>query len=188
MRYLFTIPTVESMNRKGPRPEKPLTAEQVLAQNQRERSARQAGRRRLSPASSKTNDTKQNRPTTSRSGSKTTKKANETEGVDESGSESEDGYMSSSSVGSRDGREPSTVRQDVIAEVLGSNDTTSSKMQDENEAGGADAKTENSNGPPDSLKPESHENVIYLAGNSLGLQSRSSYQLVNEELVMWQTK
>ena len=185
MRYLFTIPTVESMTRKGPRPEKPLTAEQVLAQNQRERSARQAGRRRLSPASVKVNDTKQDRSATSRGGGKSSKKASETEGADESGSESEDGYMSSSSTGSRDAREPSAVRDDVISEVLGSTDSTSSKKQGEN---GVDGINESSNGPPDSLKPESHENVIYLAGNSLGLQSRSSYQLVNEELVMWQTK
>lgn len=184
MRYAFTIPTVESMARKAPRPEKPLTAEEVLAQNQRERSARQAGRRRLSPASSKKADIgKRNQKSVS--GGQASKSLDNVESAEGSGSESEDGYMSSSSSGSVDRRKASTVRNDVLSEVLGASSASSKNESDDARSG---AGSTSSPSVPQDLKPEAHEHIIYLAGNSLGLQSKSSYQLVNEELVMWQTK
>lgn len=184
MRYMFTVPTVESMSRKAPRPNKPLTAEEVVAQNQRERSARQAGRRRLSPASSKKEDTKQDR-IAGAGGGTTSKTADDGEANGWSGSESEDGYQSSSSTSSLDQRGPSTVREDVLSEAHGQVNASSKKKQAAEGNNGIELTTD---GPPESLKPESHEYIIYLAGNSLGLQSKSSYQLVNEELMMWQTK
>lgn len=175
---------MESMNRKAPRPEKPLTAEEVVAQNQRERAARQAGRRRLSPASSKKEDTKQGRD--SDGGDKSGKNADDGDGTDGSGSESEDGYMSSSSSSSIDRRGPSAVRDDVLSEVHGAAGISNGKNQDEDASN--NRSVANGGGPPDSLKPEAYEYIIYLAGNSLGLQSKSSYTLVTEELQMWQTK
>lgn len=184
---------MESMNRQAPRPEKPLTAEEVVAQNQRERAARQAGKRRLSPSSPKTDASKQGGQagTTGAGGATagTASKAGDDSDGEGSGSEGEDGYMSSSSSSSLDQRSPSHVRQDVLSEVHGSSDRTSNKGQNVSHPVGEETgQNGSSNGVPQSLKPESHENIIYLAGNSLGLQSKSSYQLVNEELMMWQTK
>ena len=37
-------------------------------------------------------------------------------------------------------------------------------------------------------KPEAHEMIVYLAGNSLGLPSRQSMQFVQDELNVWQDK
>lgn len=193
MRYLYTIPTMESMNREAPRREKPLTAQEVVAQNQKERAARQAGRRQLSPASpSRKANAKQSQD--SQTGSRdvpglSTKGSEDTDGeASESESEAEDGYMSSSSSSSRDMRRPSSVRQDVLAEVHGA--FVTSRNQDESCVSSGESKPQNgsTSAVPESIKPEAHENIIYLAGNSLGLQSKSSYQLVNEELMMWQTK
>lgn len=185
MRYAFTIPTVESMSRKAPRPEKALTAEEVLAQNQRERSARQSGRRRLSPAASKKHGSTKRDPK-SNGGDKASESVEDVEsGGEGSGSESEDGYLSSSSSGSVDRREPGTVRNDVLSEILGASGASNkTKPVGKEQSSGATSSTS----LPKDLKPESHEHIVYLAGNSLGLQSKSSYQLVNEELVMWQTK
>lgn len=195
MRYLYSIPTVESMTRQAPRPDKPLTAEQVVAQNQRERAARQATRRRLSPSSPKKGKNEQARQSSgvSASGGPTSAETSSTKAGDDSdgegsGSEGEDGYTSSTSNSSVDQRTPAHVRQDVLSEVNGSSGPTDAHAQNGSHPTGDPNGSSSSNGVPDSLKVESHENIIYLAGNSLGLQSRSSYQLVNEELIMWQTK
>lgn len=44
------------------------------------------------------------------------------------------------------------------------------------------------NAVPAHLQPEAHNSIIYLAGNSLGLQSKSSAARVQEELGTWSEK
>lgn len=301
MRYCFFLPTAESMQRPPPQPERSITAEEIVAQHQKERAQRQSNKRSRagSPSSapapggggrnaaSATNtptggtDGKEVLPsdetvqlgnvgTTPQLPSPTTGDNDGIEGVDTaddlsnlntsnvheldsgvdlnlvgrstldnesgdeggsgSGSDSEEGYISASSSGSiRDHRSASKVRRDILNEAHGISDSKARRRQEQNSTSPSEspppeetsisppqnaeanqyAKTQSqsqTNGPteattkaaiqdrdapsrtPHWMKPELHENIIYLAGNSLGLQSRGSFRLVSEELNMWQSK
>ena len=94
---------------------------------------------------------------------------------------------SESSSSSIDDRPPQDVYQEFKRSAHG---------QDSAHRQSADiSTTTNSNGTdkpsatvPSHLLPEQHEQIIYLAGNSLGLQSKLSASRVQEELTIWQDK
>jgi len=112
--------------------------------------------------------------------------------------EEDAGYSSSDSMSSVDERSPKELHDDLYAAAGAGNTTdtdseskqqTSSDSDTNGKAAGKSPAVPPIKFPKTSSKrPDPMDMIVYLAGNSLGLQSHNSLRYIQEEIQMWQDK